>query len=95
MHEVKQSAKDIALFRLKRAEEDLASAKRNLKDGDFRTANNRSYYAIFHALRSVLALDDFDSKKHSGIIGEFRKRYVKTNAFDASISDFRYYRGRF
>ena len=74
-------------YRLQRADEDLASAKRNLKDADFRTAINRSYYAIFHALRSVLALDEFDSKKHSGIISEFRKRYVKTGLFDVSISD--------
>ena len=87
MRDVKQSACDMSRYRLQRADEDLASAKRNLKDADFRTAINRSYYAIFHALRSVLALDEFDSKKHSGIISEFRKRYVKTGLFDVSISD--------
>jgi uncharacterized protein (UPF0332 family) len=33
-------------------------------------------------MRAVLALDMFDSKKHSGVIGEFNKRYVKTGKFD-------------
>ena len=37
----------------------------------YRSANNRAYYSIFHAIRSVLALDGFDSKKHSGVISEF------------------------
>lgn len=87
MRDIRQVSCDMAKYRLRRADEDLASAKRNLKDNDFRTAVNRSYYAIFHALRAVLALDEFDSKKHSGIIGEFRKRYVKTGLFDADISD--------
>ncbi|MEI7725987.1 MAG: HEPN domain-containing protein [Bacteroidota bacterium] len=43
---------------------------------------NRAYYAIFHAMRAVLALDLFDSKKHSGVIAEFNKRYIKTGIFE-------------
>jgi len=34
-----------------------------------------------------LALDGFDSKKHSGIISAFRKGYVKTGKFDDFYSD--------
>lgn len=44
------------------------------------------YYAIFHALRAVLVFDDYDSSKHSGIISEFRKRYIKTGIFPTEIS---------
>ena len=54
---------------------------------DLRTAVNRAYYAIFHALRAVLALDEYDSEKHSGIISEFRLRYIKTEIFDKEISE--------
>lgn len=39
---------------------------------------NRSYYAIFHAIRSLLALDEIDFKKHSGVMGYFQQEYVKT-----------------
>ena len=38
-------------------------------------------------MRAVLALDEYDSKKHSGIISEFRKRYIKTGIFNSEISD--------
>ena len=52
----------------------------------YRSAANRAYYAIFHAMRAVLALDGVDMKHHSGIISEFRKRYIKTGVFDTSLS---------
>ena len=32
------------------------------------------------------ALDGVDMKHHSGIISKFRKRYIKTGVFDASLS---------
>jgi len=37
-------------------------------------------------MRAVLALDGVDMKHHSGIISEFRKRYIKAGAFDTSLS---------
>ena len=49
-------------------------------------AANRSYYCVFHALRAVLALDGFDSKKHSGVIAEFQRRYIKSGVFATSFS---------
>ena len=35
---------------------------------------------------AVLALDGFDSKKHSGIIAEFRKNYLKTDILPKELS---------
>ena len=52
----------------------------------YRLAVNRSYYAVFHALRAVTALDHFDSGKHSGIIAYFNQHYVKAGIFDKEIS---------
>ena len=37
-------------------------------------------------MRAVLALDGVDMKHHSGIISEFRKRYIKPGVFDTSLS---------
>jgi uncharacterized protein (UPF0332 family) len=34
-----------------------------------------------------LALDQFDSKKHSGVISAFQKNYIKTNVFPVIFSD--------
>lgn len=37
-------------------------------------------------MRSLLALDGFDAKKHYGVISEFRKNYIKTNVLDQEFS---------
>ena len=59
-----------------------------LKDaGDYRGAANRSYYSIYSGIRSVLALDGVDFKRHSGTITYFRKEYIKTGIFDKKMSE--------
>ena len=52
----------------------------------YRGAANRLYYSIFHAMRAVLALDGVDMKHHSGVISEFRRRYIKTGKLDVKLS---------
>ena len=80
------SLSDLSRYRLERAKEDLRTAQDNFENGSYRASVNRSYYAIFHALRAVTALDDFDSSKHSGIIGYINHNYVKTGIFDKMFS---------
>ena len=77
---------EISKARFDHAKECLQDAKMLLTGERYRSAANRAYYAIFHAMRAVLALDGVDMKHHSGIISEFRKRYIKTGIFDASLS---------
>lgn len=78
--------KDYAKYRMERAREDLDAAHLLFNAGNYRIANNRAYYAIFHAMRAVLAFDNFDSSKHSGVIAEFRRRYIKEEIFPKEIS---------
>ena len=73
--------------RLDIAKERIAFADDILKLGDYKTVANRSYYAVFSAMRAVLALDGFDSKKHSGIIAEFRRNYLKTELLPKKLSN--------
>jgi len=79
--------KDLAGFRLEQARNCLKAAAISSDAGLFKDAANRSYYCIFHSMRAVLALENFDSKKHSGIISAFRQRYIKTGKFDSRFSD--------
>lgn len=58
-----------------------------LKQGNYESAANRSYYAVFHAMRAVLAFDEIDMKRHSGVISEFRRRYIKTEIFETRMSE--------
>ena len=59
--------RDYAKYRIERSKEDLDAAHLLFNNGNYRIANNRAYYAIFHALRAVLSFDNFDSSKHSGV----------------------------
>ena len=77
----------LAAVRLDKARVFLRDAETNLAADSFLTSVNRSYYCIYHAMRAVLALDRFDSKKHSSIISQFRKNYIKTGIFPATLSD--------
>ena len=71
---------------MEHAAECLSAASSLLLSGNYKSAANRSYYAVFHAMRAVLAYDEIDMKKHSGVIAEFRRLYVKTGVFDGDMS---------
>ena len=76
----------LSAHRFGRAKEELQTAELLLKNANFRSSINRSYYAIFHAIRAVNALDGFDSSKHSGVIAHFNQEYVKTGVFEKGAS---------
>lgn len=77
----------LSKVRLEHAEECIAAAKQLMLSASYKSAANRAYYAVFHAIRAVLAFDLVDMKKHSGIISEFRRRYIKPGIFDAELSE--------
>ena len=78
--------RDYAKYRLDKSKEDLEAAKLLFENENYRIANNRAYYSIFHALRAVLVFDNFDSSKHSGVIAEFRRKYIKEGVFPIEMS---------
>lgn len=79
--------KDLSDYRLEQAKRCIKSARVLVADNDYKGAANRSYYAIFHCMRSVLVLDGVDFSKHSGVLAYFRKQYIKTGIFDIELSD--------
>ena len=81
-----EEKKSLSGVRFEHALECLDAAKYLLENGNYKSAANRSYYAVFHAMRSVLAFDEVDMKHHSGIISEFRKRYIKEGVFENKLS---------
>ena len=57
--------RDLVLYRIETAKEDLKSAK-ILRDADsYKGANNRAYYAIFHAINAVHGLHGVACRKIS------------------------------
>lgn len=75
-----------ANYRLERAKQDLSDAEYNYKDKRYLNANNRAYYAIFHAIKAVLALERVDFKKHKDVLAYFNQYYIKTEKFPKIIS---------
>lgn len=72
----------LAKYRLDKARECLLDAQDAFEEDRLANSINRSYYAIFHATRSLLALDSFDSKKHSTIIGYFNQHYIASGKME-------------
>ena len=81
-HELTHNTNDYAKYRFEKALQMLETAKLAKLNNDYYSANNRIYYALFHAIRSVLALDKVDFKKHSNVLGYFNKNYIATCIFD-------------
>ena len=79
--------RELMKYRIAQSKECLKASEILAREGAFRDAVNRSYYCVFHAMRAILALEGFDSKKHSGVISAFRQRYIKTGQFAAHFSD--------
>lgn len=83
---MESSLNELSKYRFQRSCEDLNDAKLLMDAKSFKSSVNRSYYAIFHALRSVTALDGFDASKHSSVIAYVNRSYVKEGIFDKSLS---------
>jgi uncharacterized protein (UPF0332 family) len=77
---------DLSLYRLEKARSDLGTAEENLQKDRVSQSINRSYYAMFHAARALLALDKLDSRKHSGVISFFNQNYIKSGKIEREFS---------
>ena len=77
---------ELAQYRMERASEMLEASEGNLQIQQYKTSLNRSYYAIFHAMRAANILKGFDSSKHSGVIAFFNKEYLKSGILDRNLS---------
>lgn len=77
---------DLVQYRIDIAREKLKSAKILLDAGQYKDSIGRSYYALFSAVRAVLAKDQVDFSKHAGVIAYFQKNYIKTERFERKYS---------
>ena len=79
-------AKELALYRISVAKDDLEAAEMNFEGKHYRSSNNRAYYAIFRAISACLALEFKAYKQHAQVIGNFNKDFVHTGIFPKEIS---------
>lgn len=81
--------RDLTIFRLKQAAEDLAVAKK-ICDGESpaRAVVNRLYYACFYAVCALLAARGLDESKHTGVRSQFSLHFVREGEFEVGLAKF-------
>lgn len=81
----KGTQKDLVLYRIETSKSDIKAAEILLAAKEFRGANNRAYYGIYHAISDVHALDGNAYKRHKDALANFNKNYVKTEIFPRKL----------
>ncbi len=76
---------DLAVYRLERAKTDVKSAKILFDAAEYKGANNRAYYAVYHAITAVHALDRKAYKRHKDALANFNKDYIRTEIFPRTM----------
>lgn len=76
---------DVVRHRLNVAREDLDTAHLTFEAGQYRGANNRAYYSIFHTICAVLAKEGVAFKRHKDTLAYFNKNYVQTEIFPREL----------
>lgn len=81
----REQREDLIMHRLSLAEEDFTSAMVLLELGQYRGANNRAYYSIYHAISAVLSVEGVAFKRHKDTLAYFNKNYVATEVFARTL----------
>lgn len=84
-HNESGTIQDLVLYRIETAKSDLKSAEVLLNAGEYRGANNRAYYAIYHAISAIHALNGKAYKRHKDSLGNFNKEYIKMGIFPRTL----------
>lgn len=83
---IDEQARSLSEYRLSKAKRLLNQSELMLMNHQYDGSINRSYYAIFNAVRALLALIKFDSRSHQGVISYFDRYFVKPGTFEKQFS---------
>ncbi len=73
----RQDKEELSEIRLQKAREFFNDARANVEESRYKTGVNRAYYAVLHAVRSLLVMEGLDCEKHSGAITMLSLHFVK------------------
>lgn len=72
-----EGTRRIVCIRFEKAKDDLKWARAIFKQGGYRQAINRAYYAIFASASAALHTQNLTRKKHSGVESAFNQFFIK------------------
>lgn len=75
------SRHDLIEHRFLIAKEDLDTAYLLLDAKQYRGANNRAYYSIYHTIDAILSIEGIAFKRHKDTLAYFNKQYIATGIF--------------
>ena len=73
--EEKGTQRDLVLYRIETSKSDIKAAEILLSAREFRGANNRAYYGIYHAVSAIHALDGHAYKRHKDALVFFARPF--------------------
>ncbi len=62
-------------YRLKQAKETISDVELLIENNRLRSAVNRIYYGMFYSLLALALANQFETSKHSQLIGHFQNYY--------------------
>jgi uncharacterized protein (UPF0332 family) len=77
--------KSLAPKKIKLAEEDLRTAQRSFKDGNYRWCVIQTYYSMFHSARALLYFRNYRERSHYCLIQAIKELYVKSGKLESSF----------
>lgn len=77
--------RDLIEHRLRIAAEDLKTACLLFDAEQYRGANNRAYYSIYHTIDAILSTDGVAFKRHKDTLAYFNKQYIATEIFPRNM----------
>lgn len=78
-------AVSLCIYRMNNANETLDTARLCMEHKRYKDTINRCYYAVFYAVKAVLALEEIDFKRHKDAVSYFNQNYVATGIFAREI----------
>ena len=84
MHDINKDI-ELSKYRYSLAQQTYNNAKMCFDNGFYRDCINRSYYAVFYAIRAVLALESIDFKRHKDVVAYFNKEFVAQGKFPGEM----------
>jgi uncharacterized protein (UPF0332 family) len=70
-------------YRLKQAKETISDVQLLIDNNRLRSAVNRIYYGMFYSLLALALANQFETSKHSQLIGWFNKNFINEGLIDA------------
>ncbi len=70
-------------YRLAQAEEAILDVQLLIENNRFRSAVNRIYYGMFYSLLALGLANQFETSKHTQLMGWFNKNFINNGLIDS------------